>query len=44
MSHEYSKFKDHIYDTIVREFTGVDGLDSMGNFMIKNRDRFVTLK
>lgn len=41
---EFERFRNHVYDILVREFTGVDGLDSMASFVIKNRDQTMTLR
>lgn len=44
ISKEYERFKQHVYDVLIREFNGADGLDSLGSFPIKSRDNQITLK
>lgn len=37
LTKDYDRFRDQVYDVLVREFTGIDGLDALGNFVLKNK-------
>ncbi len=41
---QYQRFKEQVHDLLLRELTGVDGLDSLGSFQIKSRENQITLK
>lgn len=44
LSKDYDRFRDQVYDVLVREFTGIDGLDTLGNFVLKNKENKLTLR